>query len=63
MHHSKKHFCDTITTALSRELRKAIMLLSKLKNVANKDKKNIDKYQPNFCLKLLRKTKNTILPN
>ena len=33
------------------------MLLSKLKNIANKDKKNIDKYQPNFCLNLLRKTK------
>ena len=45
---------------MTKELRKAIMLRSKLKNIFNKIKTqfNWQKYQQrNFCLNLLRKTK------
>ena len=45
---------------MTKELRKAMMLRSKLKNILNKNKThfNWQKYkQRNFCLNLLRKTK------
>ena len=49
---------------MTKELRKAIMLRSKLKNIFNKNKTHFiwqkDKHQRNFCLNLLRKTKKTI---
>ena len=52
---------------MTKELRKAIMLRSKLKNIFNKNKTHFNwqkyKHQRNFCLNLLRKTKNNILPN
>ena len=48
---------------MTKELRKAIML-SKLKNIFNKDKTHSNwqkyKHQRKFCLNLLRKTKKTI---
>ena len=44
-----------------KELRKAIMLRSKLKNIFNKSKTHFNwqkyKHQQNFCLNLLKKTK------
>ena len=46
---------------MTKELRKAIMLRSKQKNIFNKDKTHFNwqkyKHQRNFCLNLLRKTK------
>ena len=46
---------------MTKELRKAIMLRSKLKNIFNKNKTHFNwqkyKHQRNFCLNLLRKTK------
>ena len=52
---------------MTKELRKAIMLRSKLKNIFNKDKTHCNwqkhKHEQNFCLDLLKKTKNNILPN
>ena len=48
---------------MAKELRKAIMLRSKLKSILNKDKTHFNwqkyKHQRNFCLSLLRKTKKT----
>ena len=46
---------------MTKELKKAIMLRSKLKNIFNKNKTHFNwqkyKHQRNFCLNLLRKTK------
>ena len=46
---------------MTKELRKATMLRSKLKNIFNKDKTHFNwqkyKHQRHFCLSLLRKTK------
>ena len=46
---------------VTKELRKAIMLRSKLKNIFTKNKTHFNwqkyKHQRNFCLNLLRKTK------
>ena len=52
---------------MTKELTKAIMLRSKLKDNFNKNKTHFNwqkcKHQRNFCLNLLRKTKSNILPN
>ena len=46
---------------MAKELRKAIMLRSKFLNTYNKDKTHFNwqkhKHQRNFCLNILRKTK------
>ena len=46
---------------MTKELRKAIMLRSKLKNIFNKNKTHFNwqkyKHKPNFCLNILKKTK------
>lgn len=58
--HSNNHF-------IMKELRKAVLLWSKFKNILNKDKTHFNwqkyKHQQNFGLDLLRKTKNNILQN
>ena len=54
LRHNKNRF-------MIKELRKVIMLRSKLKNIFNKDKTHFNcqkyKHQRNFCQNLLRKTK------
>ena len=57
----KKHLRFNHSPFMTKALRKAIMTRSRLKNIYNKKRSydNWDKYkkQRNFCVKLLRKTK------
>ena len=58
----KKILRHSNNRSMTKELRKAIMLQSKLKNIFNKNETHFNwqkyKHQRHFCLNLLRKTKN-----
>ena len=68
MHHLKKKILRHDNNRfMTKELRNAIVLRSKLKNIFDKNKTHFNwqkyKHERNFYLNLLRKTKNNILTN